>query len=122
MTGDRAGDRAGDQRGSATVLGVAFLVLLVTTAMVGASVAALLVGHRRAAVGADLAALAGAAALQQGLPGCARVTELAERNRVRVVRCGTRGDIVTVEVATHVTSALGSTWTVHARARAGPVR
>lgn len=120
--------RLRDQRGSAAVFGIAFTGLLVTATLVGATVAALLVGQRRAAAGADLAALAGASALQQGRPACAEATELATANGTRLVRCETRGELVTVEVTVEVASVFGSgsaggsTWTVRARARAGPVR
>lgn len=114
--------RRPDQRGSATVLGIAIAGLLVMAALVGATCAALLVGHRRAAAGADLAALAGAASLQAGRSGCGRAAVLADANDVRLVRCEASRDVVTVEVATDVTTAFGSTWTVRSRARAGPAR
>ncbi|HZJ05497.1 MAG TPA: Rv3654c family TadE-like protein [Nocardioidaceae bacterium] len=110
-----------DERASAAVLGTVVIGLLVTLTLVGGTIAALLVGQRRAASGADLAALAGASALQQGRSGCAEASTLAEANRVRVVRCAVSGDVVTVDVSTEVASALGSAWTLRARARAGPV-
>lgn len=115
------GGRHRDERASAAVLGSVVIGLLVTVALVGGTIAALLVGQRRAASGADLAALAGASALQQGRSGCAEAFTLAEANRVRLVRCVASADVVTVEVSTEVASALGSTWTLRVRARAGPV-
>ncbi len=116
-----ASRRGRDEGGSATVLGIGLLALLITGALVGATVAGMLVGQRRAASGADMAALAGASALQQGRSGCGRAVELATANNVRLVGCAARGDVVTVKVITEVTSALGSRWIVRARARAGPV-
>jgi len=111
--------RRGEQ-GSAAVFALVLIGLLVTVGLVGATVASMLVGQRRAASGADLAALAGASAAQQGKPGCAAVADLAAANDVRLVLCNTRGDVVTVEVSTEVASVLGSSWTVRSRARAGP--
>ena len=110
-----------DEAGSATVFGLAFTGVLVTIALVGATVASMLVGQRRAASGADLAALSGASAVQHGKPGCEEAADLAAANDVRLVLCDTSREVVTVVVATEVASALGSTWTVRARARAGPV-
>jgi len=110
-----------DQRGSATAFCIAFTALLVTIALVGATVASMLIGQRRAASGADLAALAGASAVQHGEPGCGEAADLAAANGVRLVRCETRREVVTVVVATEVVSLLGSAWTVKGRARAGPV-
>ena len=109
------------QRGSATTYAVVFTCLLVTVALAPVSVAGLFVGERRAAAAADLAALAGASAIQQGRPACARAAQIASRNRARLNSCAVAGEIVTVAVATDVVSAVGSTWTVRSTARAGPV-
>ncbi|CAA9333361.1 MAG: hypothetical protein AVDCRST_MAG72-249 [uncultured Nocardioidaceae bacterium] len=140
----RPGCRRPKEQGSATVYGVAFIGLLVVVAMIAATVAALLVGHRRAAAGADLAALAGASAIQQGRPPCVEAARLARANRVLMLRCVRRGQVVTVVVATDVVPAIGpaigqatgpgtrgtgtgsggapgSGWTVRSMARAGPV-
>lgn len=114
--------RQARQRGSASVLGIAFIGLLVTAALVGATCAAILVGQRRAAAGADLAALAGASALQHGRPGCAGAAAIARANHVRLMACAESGETITIEVTTGVVAALGSSWTVRARARAGPDR
>ena len=114
--------RRPDQRGSATVLGIAMIGLLVTAALVGATCTGLLVGQRRAAAGADLAALAGASALQAGRDGCAGASELANTNHVRLARCESSRDVVTVQVVTDVASVFGWTWSVGSQARAGPVR
>lgn len=116
--------RGADERGSATVHAVVLIGILVVAAMVAATVAALLVGHRRAAAGADLAALAGAAAIQQGKAACGPAARLATANGVQLARCTRDGDEVTVVVVTDVVSAfgrwLGPGWGVRARARAGP--
>lgn len=113
--------RHAEERGSASVLGLAFTGLLVTAALIGVTWAAALVGQRRAAAGADLAALAGASAVQYGRPGCPSAATAARANQVRLTACEENRNVVTVEVATSVAAPFGSTWDVEARARAGPV-
>lgn len=107
-------------RGAATVLAVVFIGLLTSVAVAVVAVGGLLSGHRRAASAADLAALAGAAALQQGTPGCAAAEEVAAANGSRLLSCRIDGQVLTVEVGVDVESLLGSSWTLTGRARAGP--
>lgn len=114
------------ERGSATVLVLVLAAALITMAVAGSAVGALLVGHRRAASAADLAALGAAAALQR--PGslataapCARAEEVGAANGARLTVCAVAGEEVRVSVAVDVTTVLGRTWTVRGRARAGPV-
>ncbi len=109
------------EKGSAAVLGVVMVCLLTTLALVAVVASGILVGHRRAGAAADLAALAGAAAVQRGEDACAAAGHVAGANSARLVGCTTVGETVSIEVATEVPSAFGATWTVAARARAGPV-
>ena len=107
------------QRGSATVLAVAMLVLLGVAAAVAVGLGGLLVAKRQAAAAADLAALAGAAALQRGEVGCDAAEATATANHAQVVTCRQDGDVVDLEVSV-LASSLPGIEVVSARARAGP--
>jgi len=109
------------QRGSATVYALVFIGLLTTLALVALAIAGLFVGHRKAAAAADVAALAGAAALQHGRPGCEAAGRISAANRVQLVSCETYGAVVDVEVALDAQSAFGATFVATGEARAGPV-
>jgi secretion/DNA translocation related TadE-like protein len=110
-----------DDRGVATVyacLGVVVLLVLVGfAARLGAAVLA----RQRAEIGADLAALAGAARVLQGPDlACAAAVRVAVANAVAMESCVVRGTdvLVTVEAA----AGTGPLAAVAAgRARAGPV-
>jgi secretion/DNA translocation related TadE-like protein len=120
MTSPRTRSHRGDQRGSATVLVVAVAgVLLLVGAALGV-VAALVVAHRAAQSGADLAALAGAQALGQGSDGCRAAGETAVANGVRLTGCTTQGRVVDVTVSVPGPHWLGQRSDLSARARAGP--
>lgn len=107
------------QRGSATVWTLVACVLLGLAATGGAVGGAVLVAHREAGAAADLAALAGAAALQEGREGCAAAGTVAVANDARLVSCAVAGAEVRVVVRSGV-EALGHLLDVDARARAGP--
>lgn len=107
-----------ETRGSATVLAVVLLVVLGLAGALAAGLGGVLVAKRRAASAADLAALAGAAAVQRGDPGCAAAAATVRDNRARVVSCQVAGEVVEVEVSVPV-HALGIA-DVQDRARAGP--
>ncbi len=111
-----------DDRGSATVHAAFLVGLLTIVALLAATVGAVLVGQRRAAAAADLAALAGAAAVQGGAAGCDVAAAIAGQNEARLVGCEVVGDVVTVRVSTRVRSVFRSSFELQARARAGPVR
>lgn len=109
-----------DQQGSATVLVVAVsgVVLLVGAAL--GVVVALVVAHRVAQSGADLAALAGAQAAGRGSDGCSAAGEVAVANRVRLTGCRAHGRVVEVTVSASGPRWLGQTADLSAIARAGP--
>lgn len=109
-----------DERGAATVVAIGLLGLLVLVAGTCAGVTALVLSHRRAQVAADLAALAGAAALQRGADPCAAAATIAQRQDARVSQCLVDGPDVVVVTGVRVLPALGGT-ELPARARAGPV-
>ncbi|MEJ2869544.1 Rv3654c family TadE-like protein [Actinomycetospora sp. OC33-EN08] len=116
MTGPLA-----DDRGAATVVAAAAIgllaMLLGTLLVLGSAVAA----RHRAAVAADLAALAGAADAVRGRDvGCATAQDLAARNGGELRDCAWIGWDLTVEVAVSC-GCLPVADTATVRARAGPV-
>ena len=113
------GSRAG-QRGSAAVLGTVLVAVLMMVAVLVAAVGGAVADSRRAASAADLAALAGASALQAGKDGCAAARSNARRNGARVSFCRVDGQDVTVHTERSTQRVLGRRFTVRAVARAGP--
>ncbi len=116
-----------EEAGSATVLVLVLVAVLTTIAVAGVAVGGLLVGHRRAAAAADLAALAAAETLGRGggtsvggAAVCEQAARLSEANGARLTGCQVEGRDVMVEVAVDVPSVLGGDWAVPGRARAGP--
>jgi secretion/DNA translocation related TadE-like protein len=100
------------------VLGL--VALLVFVAMVSMGAIAIVLAHRRAQVAADLAALAGAGALQRGADPCAAATRIVLRHRAELTSCVVDGRTVLVGTAVALPSTLGGAG-LPARARAGPV-
>ena len=110
-----------DQRGSATLLAVSFLgVLLLVGAALGV-VAAMVWAHRSAQAAADLAALAGAAELRQGPDPCGTAGQIADANAAALTSCTIQGHAVIVEVTVSGPRWLGQHADLTARARAGPL-
>lgn len=109
-----------EQAGSASVLVMAFGVVVLVLTLVVVSGTRLLVAQRRTAAAADLAALAGAGALQRGDPACSAARSVASSNRARLTACLTEGEVVTVRVERQVKGWFGAATTVASRARAGP--
>jgi secretion/DNA translocation related TadE-like protein len=107
--------------GAATLLVLAMAALLL---MVGAAlgvVGAMVVAHRRAQAAADLAALAGAAALARGDPGCDAAQWVAQQNGgAALVECSVVADEVSVLVRVVGPRWLGQHADLEAAARAGP--
>ena len=112
--------------GSATVLSLAAVGALLVCLVGGLAVASAVHAGHRARAGADLAALAAAAALAQGTAGgaaCARGSGIAAANGTALRRCAAAGDgSVTVEVTAPVSLRLPGlpAGPAVARARAGP--
>ena len=67
-----------------------------------------LLGYHRARAAADLAALSGAAAIQQGRDGCAEARRLAAANGARLADCDQVGDQVDFVITVRVTVAVRS--------------
>lgn len=92
------------------------LVSLALAAVAGGQV---LVAQRRAASTADLAALAGAVAIQTGLEPCDAARRLAALSGTTVAGCRVEGEQVRLTTEVALTIA-GHDLTVRARAHAGP--
>jgi secretion/DNA translocation related TadE-like protein len=108
------------EHGSASVLVVAMVaVLLVVGAALGV-VAAMVRAHRIAQSGADLAALAGAHSLALGHDGCLDAGRVAVANDVRLTGCRVEGRTLVVRVLAAGPHWLGQAGDLSAVARAGP--
>ena len=109
-----------DQRGAATPMVVACLSLMLALGAALGVVAAMLHDHRVAQSAADLAALAGAAALQRGDDGCAAAGSVAAANGARLAGCHAEGSDVVVRTVVVGPRWLGQRGDLEAQARAGP--
>jgi secretion/DNA translocation related TadE-like protein len=97
---------------------VGLLGLVATfVAVVGGAVA----DQRRAASAADLAALAGAQAVQHGGDGCLAARTVARRNGAFVTSCRLEGEVVVLQVSRPARWFLGRRVRPASSARAGPV-
>ncbi|MEH1167863.1 Rv3654c family TadE-like protein [Micromonospora sp. CPCC 205539] len=117
------GDRSDFERGGATVLLLAVGLVFVLAGAFCAALTATGMARQRAAVAADLGALAGAARVFDGdTVACASAADITGRNGGRLVDCRVDGldVLVTAEVA--VTPLPGLTRVASSTARAGPVR
>lgn len=108
-----------DEAGAGTVLAVAMMGVLVTVAVAATGVVGVVASHRRAQSAADLAALAGAGALQDGGDPCRQAGVIARRNGATLRECKADGWNVAVRVAATVRLP-GSPMELEARGRAGP--
>lgn len=100
-----------DDAGSTTVTGAFITALVLSLALVAVHSGATLVAHRRTAVAADLAAVAGAVDAQRGGGGCDAAARIARANGRELADCVRDGEDVQVTVAGDGHEA---------RARAGP--
>jgi secretion/DNA translocation related TadE-like protein len=112
--------------GSATTLMVGMMGVVVALSSAALVIAGYAVGYHRARAAADLSALSGAAAFQQGRAPCAQAAMTARQNGARVVRCNQVGDAVDFVVTVRVSVVAGTRIphmprTVAAEAHAGPV-
>jgi secretion/DNA translocation related TadE-like protein len=112
--------------GSATALMVGIMGVVVALSSGGLVIAGYAVCYHRARAAADLSALSGAVALQQGREPCAQAAMTAKQNGARVVRCNQVGDavdfVVTVRVSVVADMRLPHLpRVVAAEAHAGPV-
>ncbi len=112
------------ERGAVTMLVIPMLGVLVLAALLLAFQGGVVISQRRAQAAADLAALAGAAALQQGRVACDSAAEIAARNGARLRSCqvgGVSGRELRLRVVRAGPSLFGRAVDLEATARAGPV-
>ena len=110
-----------DEVGAGSVLAVAMLAVLVVVTVAVGGVVGVVAAHRTAQAAADLAALAGAGAVQDGADPCRRAGEIARRNGSRLQRCSVQGWDVAVVVVADTAHLPGGVLDLSARARAGPI-
>ena len=108
------------ERGAATLLAVSFLGVLVLVGAALGVVGAMVVAHRTAQSVADLAALAGAGAIADGVDPCAAASGSAQANGARLEGCTASSREVTVTVTVPGPRWLGQPHDLTAQARAGP--
>lgn len=106
--------------GAATVLATSLVGLLVFAAVALVWVSGLVADHRTAQAAADLAALAGAEAIQQGHAACGAAGDIARANGASLRTCAVSGDEVRVTVTVRSAALGGLRPDVSARAHAGP--
>lgn len=109
------------ERGSASLLVIALLGLLMILGAAMSFVAGVVADHRAAQSAADLSALAGAQALQRGQDPCAAANRIAAANGASVRSCDVSGEEVVVDVTVEARSYAGYSPEVTGRARAGPI-
>jgi secretion/DNA translocation related TadE-like protein len=115
------------ERGSASVLMIGMMGIVVALSSAALLIGGYATGYHRARAAADLSALSGAAAFQQGGDACAKVGQTARQNGARVDRCDVVGDAIDFVVTVRVSVAARTRVpqlprTVAAEAHAGPVR
>lgn len=111
--------KTSSQAGSASVLSIFLIALLVTLAVGVGCAGLLLISHRHVETAADLVALAGATAAQAGELACPAAARIAIKNQVVLQSCEENAGMVAVRVKTKPLKWLQLT--VTARAVAGPV-
>jgi secretion/DNA translocation related TadE-like protein len=107
-------------RGSATLLALAMVGLLVLVGAALAVTGAMVHAHRVAQSAADLAALGGAQARARGRDPCAVAAELAADNGAGLDSCELDGLDLRVQVTVDGPHWLGQRHDLSAQARAGP--
>lgn len=87
-----------EEEGSTTVAAALFIAAFVVLTLGGAVAGVRVVQARQAAVAADLSAVAGAVAAQEGDDACEAAGKIAKANHARLVACEIDGEDVQVSV------------------------
>ena len=114
------------ERGVASMMMAGVMGVVVTMSCAAMVICGYLLGYHRARAAADLAALSGAVAYQQGRDGCAEARRLAAANGAGLAGCDEVGDQVDFVITARVTVVVGLRVpglprTITAEAHAGPV-
>jgi secretion/DNA translocation related TadE-like protein len=104
------------------VLAVVLIGVLMAAAVLVSVLGGVVADQRRVESAADLGALAGASAVQDGRSGCVAARAVIRRNGADLRACGVVDQVVTVTATRRTAPLLGRTLTVASRARAGPAR
>ncbi len=110
-----------EENGAGALLAITMTWLVCFVALAVAGAVGIVARHRGAQAAADLAALAGAASLQEGEDPCVRASVVATRNGAVLHVCRVTGSEVWIEVTVGGRPLLGRTVVQRARSRAGPV-
>ena len=115
------------EQGSASVLMIGLMGIIVALSSAALMIAGYATGYHRARAAADLSALSGAAAFQHGDDTCAQARQTARQNGAQVDRCDVVGDAIDFVVTVRVSVAARTPVpqlprTLAAEAHAGPVR
>jgi secretion/DNA translocation related TadE-like protein len=115
------------ERGSASILMIGIIAVVVALSSAALVIAGYATGYHRARAAADLSALSAAAAFQQGRDACAQARQTARQNGARLNRCDLVGDaidfVITVGVSVVARTRIPQLpRMVTAEAHAGPVR
>lgn len=87
-----------EEDGSTTVAAALFIAAFVVLTLVGVTAGVRVVQARQAAVAADLSAVAGAVAAQEGDDACEAAGKIAQANHAHLVNCELDGEDVQVSV------------------------
>lgn len=99
VSGGSASGRLPDEAGAGTVVVLALVGLVLSTALVVAACVGLVRAQRQAQSAADLAALAAAVVAARGQDACVEASRLAEANGARLTSCERVGATVRVRAA-----------------------
>lgn len=115
------------ERGSATALIVGIMSVVLVLSSAAVVIAGYALSYHQARAAADLSALSGAAAFQQGREPCAEAALTARQNGAEAYSCSQVGDavdfVVTVRVSLVVRTRIPNMpRTVRSEAHAGPVQ
>ncbi len=117
--GERPTQRRSEQ-GVATIWGLGWVVVCAFVGGAIVTAAFALARQHDVDSAADLAAIAGAAAIQHGHDACDAAADLSMRRDVALRRCDVEGETVVVEVSADLDLPLGLHARIGSTARAGP--
>lgn len=106
--------------GAATVLALAWILVLAAMAWAGMLIAAAAARQHHVDGAADVVAVSAASRLQRGDDACAVASDFASRNEVVLRLCRVDGDDVVIAVSDRISVGFGIRRDLVGQARAGP--